>query len=366
METMLDLYTDYLISSTGQTSATGLSRLVDAAVSHDSISRFLQRSAFDSKTLWQTVKPLVRQHPSDAACLVFDDCIIEKPHMEENALISWHYDHSKGRSVKGINILSAFYVSQKTPDCEPLCVPVMFELILKTIWFSIIKTKKQMRQSPVTKNEMMQTMISQCIHNQLIFKYILADSWFGSTDNMHFINAKKKYFIFELKDNRLTILDTKADKQKPNKKAQWTNINELELPDNTPVKVWLKDMDFPVLVTKQVFKNADKDFTGIRFLVSNDLSLSNTQFLDIYKKRWKVEEYHKSLKQNASIAKSPTHTVKTQSNHLYCAIIAFVKLEKIKWATQLGHFQIKAKIYMKALKAAFNELAIFKKQLTTA
>ncbi|MFN4144465.1 MAG: transposase [Runella sp.] len=359
---MLDLYTDYLISSTGQANATGLSRLVDSTISHDRISRFLQRSDFDSKTLWQTVKPLVREHQSCEGCLVFDDCIIEKPHMDENDLISWHYDHSKGRSVKGINLLSAFYVSQKTAESEPLCVPVLYELILKTILLCIIKTKKTTRQSPVTKNELMQTMISQCIHNQLLFKYILADSWFSSADNMHFIAAKNKYFIFEIKDNRLAILAQKTDGQKPNKKAEWTNISELELPDNTPVKVWLKDMDFPVLLTKQVFKNEDKDFTGTRFLVSNDLSLSNSQFLDIYKKRWKVEEYHKSLKQNASIAKSPTHTVKTQTNHLYCALMAFVKLEKIKWATQLGHFQIKAKIYIKALRAAFKELAIIKQQ----
>ena len=32
---LLDLYSDYLISSFGQTSATGLSRLTDGAVSHD-------------------------------------------------------------------------------------------------------------------------------------------------------------------------------------------------------------------------------------------------------------------------------------------------------------------------------------------
>jgi transposase len=219
-----------------------------------------------------------------------------------------------------------------------------------------------MRQCPVTKNEMMQNMISQSIHNQLIFRYILADSWFASADNMHFIDAKKKYFIFEMEENRLAVLAEKTNGQKPNKKAEWTNISALELPNNTPVSVWLKDMDFPVLLTKQVFKNEDKDFTGIRFLVSNDLNLSNSQFLDIYKKRWKVEEYHKSFKQNASIAKSPSHSVKTQANHLYCAIIAYVKLEKIKWATQLGHFQIKAKIYIKALKAAFKELNDIKLQ----
>ena len=38
----LDLYTDYLISSTGQTSATSLSRLRSGAVSHDQVTRWLR------------------------------------------------------------------------------------------------------------------------------------------------------------------------------------------------------------------------------------------------------------------------------------------------------------------------------------
>ena len=38
---LLDLYSDYLISSFNKTTATGLSLLVDNSVSHDKISRFL-------------------------------------------------------------------------------------------------------------------------------------------------------------------------------------------------------------------------------------------------------------------------------------------------------------------------------------
>ena len=102
--------------------------------------------------------------------------------------------------------------------------------------------------------------------------------------------------------------------------------------------------------------------TGVRFLVSNDFSLTDDQFTIIYKKRWSVEEYHKSLKQNVGIAKSPTRTVTTQTNHLWCSIWAYVKLEKLKFKTKLSHFEIKAKIYLKALKAAFQELAQIKAQ----
>jgi DDE superfamily endonuclease len=369
MEQKLDLYTDYLISSTGQTSATGLSRLLDNEISHDSITRFLSKSEFDSKTLWQAVKPLIRQHENASACLVFDDCIIEKAYTDENALMCWHWDHSKQRSVKGINLLSAFYVCQKDAangaDSEPIRLPVMFELILKTVFYYDEKKKKQCRKSAVTKNELMQTMISQCIHNQLIFKYILADSWFASTDNMHFINQKNKFFIFEIQDNRLCVL-AEGQKDKPAKKSQWINIKSLNIADNTPTLVWFKDMNFPVLVTKQVFKNEDNEQVGVRFLVSNDLSLSHDDFVQLYKKRWSVEEYHKSLKQNACIAKSPTRTLKTQSNHIYCAIWAYVKLEKMKICLKLNHFEIKAKIYIKALKAAYQELNLIRESFVAA
>ena len=106
-------------------------------------------------------------------------------------------------------------------------------------------------------------------------------------------------------------------------------------------------------------------------MVSNDFSLTNEIFTIIYKKRyrngyWSVEEYHKSLKQNVGIAKFPTRTVTTQTNHLFCSILAYVKLEKLKLKTKLNHFELKAKIYIKALKAAYLELTNIKGQAMSA
>ena len=364
MEKLLDFYTDYLISSTGQTSATGLSALLDNAVSHDRFTRFLANAEYESKTLWQSVKPLVRANESDMSCLVFDDCIIEKTYTDENDLIGWHWDHSKSRSVKGVNLLTAFYVTQKEEQSYVVRLPVGFELIKKTLTV-IGKDNKERRKSEKTKNELMQSMVEQAIAKALKFKYILADSWFASTDNMHFIQEKKKYFVFDLKDNRLAVIGDGIN-SKPGKKSQWTNIKALIIPDNTSVVVWLKDMNFPVLLTKKVFKNEDDQTVGVQFLVTNDFRLTDDKSPAIYKKRWSVEEYHKSLKQNTGIAKSPTHTVKTQSNHLYCSIWAYVKLEKLKCSTKLGHFEIKSKIYLKALKAAYAELANIKNQAMAA
>ena len=74
-----------------------------------------------------------------------DDTIQEKPHSDENELICWHYDHSTGQTVKGINILNMLYSSGDTK------IPVAFELIEKPVVFYHIATQKQKRKSNTTK-----------------------------------------------------------------------------------------------------------------------------------------------------------------------------------------------------------------------
>lgn len=87
--------------------------------------------------------------------------------------------------------------------------------------------------------------------------------------------------------------------------------------------------------------------------------------LSLYQKRWKVEEYHKSLKQNAAFAKSPTKVPHTQLNHIFACLIAFCKLEAYRSATHLNHFALKAKLYHAALSSAFDQLQRLKGQNAT-
>ena len=79
----------------------------------------------------------------------------------------------------------------------------------------------------------------------------------------------------------------------------------------------------------------------------------------IYRTRWNVEPYHKSLKQNASLERSPTHTVTTQTNHVFGALCGYIKLELLKGATKLNHFALKSKLYLRAVQVAFETLRDF-------
>lgn len=356
MDKLLDLYTDYLQVTFGQASATGLSDLLDSAVSHDKFTRLLSKGEFSSADLWRSVKSLVREHQSADACLIFDDVIVHKPHTAESELVTWHFDHTTNRSVKGINLLTAFYHSQLPPPQKPpLRVPVLFQAVTKEIHFCDLKTRREKRRSAVTKNEMLRRMVAQSIKNQLLFRYVLADSWFASSENMLFIARRKKFFIFDLKANRLA-----ATSPENRNKGRFVSIDELELPENTPVRLYLKDLEIQISVCKQVFRNEDSEVQGVRYLASNDFKLAADDFAALYKKRWSVEEYHKSLKQNTAIAKSPTRTTRTQLNHLFSSMLAYVKFERLKFAHKLNHFALKSKLYAVALKAAFKELSVLK------
>ena len=74
----------------------------------------------------------------------------------------------------------------------------------------------------------------------------------------------------------------------------------------------------------------------------------------LYQRRWNVEPYHKSLKQNASLEKSPTQTVTSQTNHLFASLCGYVKLEMLKRSTKLNHFALKSKLYLRAVQFAFD------------
>ncbi|MBE8168616.1 MAG: IS701 family transposase, partial [Shewanella sp.] len=64
---IVELYSDYLLSSFGQVTTTGMSALLDGAYSHDQVTRLLSTNDFDSKTLWCMVKSTVRQVETDDA-----------------------------------------------------------------------------------------------------------------------------------------------------------------------------------------------------------------------------------------------------------------------------------------------------------
>lgn len=341
---ILDLYTDYLISSMHERTATGLSALTDGEVSHDKITRFLSSEEYDSKALWKEVKPFVRKIEQDEGILIFDDTIEEKPYTDENEIVCWHFDHAKQRNVKGINIVSALV------RYGDIALPVAFELVRKTREERDPQTGKTKRRADRTKNEMFRAMIDVCTQNQLQYRYVLADSWFASKENMEYVRKRKKHFLFAIKSNRTVARSLEAKRR-----GEFEQVSKIRLQEGQAVQVYLKGLDFPVLLIKRVFTNKEGS-TGILYVVCSDLSLDYPRIVDFYQKRWRIEEYHKSIKSNTGLERSPTRTERTQNNHIFSCMCAYVKLESISIKKRLNHFALKYKLIVKATQIALKEL----------
>jgi hypothetical protein len=348
----LDLYTDYLLSSFGQATATGLARMVEGAVSHDQITRMLSGEKQGSAQLWQEVKATVRKIQSEEGVLILDDSIEEKAYTDENDMISWHYDHSKDRLVKGVNFVSSLYHSQG------FTLPVGYVLVEKTEVYLDKKTGKTKRRSLISKNEHARKLLQTAVNNHIPFKYVLNDVWFASAENMRFIQLDlNKHFVMPLKSNRKVALNLE-DQQAGN----FVGVETLKYQNNTPQQVYLENVPFPLRLVRQVFNNEDGS-QGLLYLCTSDTTLTFEQMVALYQKRWHVERYHQSLKQNTALAKSPTQTLTTQANHFFASLCAFVKLELLSHQTKLNHFALKAKLYLAANKAAFNQLQLIKAKL---
>src|SRR5436305_4473762 len=349
---LLELYSDYRLSAFSHTTATGLSAMTGGSVSHDKITRFLANEKLDSSALWLLAKPMVPQLDGqeeqweESAVLIIDDTIEEKPYTDESELVCWqHYDHSQGRNVKGINLISALY------QVGEASVPVAFELVKKTEWVFDKKKQKWQRKSPTTKNEHYRQMLSACAKNRIGFRYVLNDVWYASSENMRYVKEElAKEFIMPIKTNRKVALSLEDKKA-----GDYEQVGSLKLEPNTTRWVYLEQVPFALLLCKQVFKNEDGS-EGVLYLVSSDPTLDYRRMTTIYQRRWKVAEYHKSLKSNSSLEKSPTKRVRTQTNHVFSSIYAFVKLERLKLATKMNHFAIRSVIYLKAVRVSYEEL----------
>jgi hypothetical protein len=354
-DTIGDLYTDFLLCSTSQAAATTMARMLDHKLSHDQITRWLTAETRTSADLWRLVKPLLRTLAHPTGVLIVDDSIAAKPHTDESPLVCWHYDHKEGRNIKGIQFLTACY------EVGGVTLPVAFDLVTKPLRYLDEKDKRWKRKSETGKNERYRRLLHIAATNGVEFSYVLNDTWFASAENMKYVKGTlKKDFVMPLKVNRKVALSQAAQRAK-----RFQAVTSLDLAEAATCEIWLEEVPFALLLCREVFTHEDGR-QDTRYLVTSDVTLASQQMSALYQRRWSIEEYHKSLKQNASLENAPVRTEVTQRNHIWASMCAYVKLEGLRLKVEANHFALKAQLYVAGLKASYSELVKLRGQLCPA
>ncbi len=307
----LELYANFLIANKNNYTGSELEKVAprENSLAHDSVSRWLDNSEFDNSQLLQEAEKEIGDKKS--GYLIADDTLVNKQYSRKNELAKVQYSGAKHGLVNGICLVNLLWSDKKK------YLPIDYKIYDK-------KNDKK------TKNDHFLEMSDTAENTGFKPKYVLMDSWYSSLKNLKHIAKKGWKFVTVLKSNR-TVND---DDKEP------MRVSELDFTDTPVKKVWLRGFGF-VVVHKIVFKNGD-----IAYATSNDLSLLNDsdEFRGHSDVRWKIEEFHRGLKQTVGIEKCHSTKATSQKTHIFASFWAFLKLEFRRIKDGISWYEQKAQI----------------------
>jgi len=308
-------YCQYLLSSQINYTLTNLADHLEA-ISHDQINRYLRREKLTPRLLWENVKPLIITQSN--AYIIFDDTVLDKRYSEDIELTRRQYSGNEHRVIRGIGLVSCVYVN---PDTGQFWV----------IDYRIYDPDKDGKSKLDHVGEMLQGLLYQKL---LPFRTVLMDSWYATKDLMQYIDKLGKYYYCPLKKNRL-VDDTKGvEKYKKIESLNWS-LTELEQGKIIKVKTFPKDKTVKLF---RVIVSTDKT----EFIATNDFTQDST---DVVQKgcdiRWKIEQFHRELKQLTGVESCQCRKARIQRNHINCAMLVWLKLKDLAYKTGQTVYQLK-------------------------
>ena len=78
------------------------------------------------------------------------------------------------------------------------------------------------------------------------------------------------------------------------------------------------------------------------FVVTNDLAQNSTKLTqEACKLRWKIEQFHREIKQVTGLEKCQCRKARIQRNHIACAVLVWVRLTQLARSAFTNIYQLK-------------------------
>jgi hypothetical protein len=266
--------------------------------------------------LWENVKSLIQVNEN--AYVIFDDTVLNKRYGEDIELARRQYSGNEHRVLRGIGLISCAYVNPETGQ---------FWIIDYRIYDPDGDRKSKLDHV----REMLQGL---AYHKLLPFRTVLMDSWYATKELMQYIDKLGKYYYCPLKKNRLVDDTGGREKYKSIESLNWSQV-ELEQGKIIKVKTFPQDKKVK-LFRVSVSTNRTE------YIATNDLTQGSTdavqQVCDI---RWKIEEFHREIKQLTGVESCQCRKARIQRNHINCAMLVWLRLKQLAYSTGQTVYQLK-------------------------
>ena len=289
------MYMGFLMSEPKSPTCTRLGEVM--GLSHDSVNRFLLRESYEPYDLFKQARGVLNVH---GGVLSVDDSTLDKPYSRHMALVGHFWSGKHHRVVKGVNLITLYYT-----DPQGRGLPVNDRVYDKS--------------EDKTKNDYFLDMLAQVLQWGLEPKCVTGDSWYASVDNLKTVRNHRLGFLFAIESNRKVSLE----------KGAWAQVQQLEVPV-AGVKVWLRDFG-EVNVFRTRLKEQVRHYIVWLPESGGYESFGTDDFQELHDQHWKIEQYHRVIKQVCSIEKFQVRNKTPILNHIFAALCGYVHLQQMQF-----------------------------------
>lgn len=309
-----EAYIDFLVATPKQATATEAARSQPATAdppAHDAYTRLLHRLEPDPAVLWTEVEPQVR---STAGVLVLDDSVLDKPYARRMGLVHYVWSGKHQRVVKGIDLLTLLWTDGDRH------LPCDYRLYDKA--------------DGRTKNDHFRDLLAVARARGLAPTCVVFDSWYSGLDNLKLLRSFGWRWVTRLKANRRVNPD----------RTGLRPVSAVALPATGAV-VHLEGYGL-IKVFRIVATDGDTEYWA-----TSDLDLDDLARLTFADHSWRIEEFHRGLKQVTPIERCQARAARAQRNHIGLALRAFLRFEYWSFRTGVCWLQAKWDIVREAVRA---------------
>jgi len=285
------------MAASGGWSGVELSKAAPGDLAHDAVSRMLARGDLSPESVWCEAESMVELL---TGYLVVDDTVVDKPFAEKIELVRWQWSGTHHDVVKGIGVITLLWTDGDRH------VPVDFRVY-------------DPDGDGKTKNRHFRDMLDTALIRGFEPACVLFDSWYASVENLKRLRKKNLQWLTQLKKNRIVDYNER--------------IEDKIIP-NTGLRVHLRGYGFI-----RVFRTETPNGTAKHWAASGK-ELTVKEFDSLRRIRWRIENYHRGLKQHCGVSRCQSRGRLSQITHIAASILTFLKLEftrlteKISWHEQ--------------------------------
>ena len=291
------LYTLFLLAEPKYVSCVRLAQILEE-IGHDSVNRFLLREQYNPKDLFDEVKG---ELVLEGGTVSVDDSVMDKPYSDpsKTEFVGYFWSGKHKQPVKGINLITLYYT-----DIVGNSYPINYRLYDK--------------REGKTKNDYFIEMIQEIKDWGVEPAWVTGDSWYSSLPNLKFLRNEEVGFLFGIAENRKVSLE----------QGKAVQAQTLPVPE-TGLMVYLKEFGWVKLFC-QDFKNEARYYILFRPELEDLKSLTRATFKQVHDQHWKIEGFHRVIKQVCNIERFQVRNEQAIRNHFFCALRAFSKLQTMR------------------------------------